>query len=99
MVIKKRFKEQALWFASHHYWWNIEDVTWFAVSYSFKIQVFGSVKNEPFTGISVISVSDFFQQSPAEGRSGNGEFKSNEQNFETFKKLVKTFEWTEVMQQ
>lgn len=54
--------------------------------------MFGSVKNEPFTGISVISVGDFFQQSPAEGRPGNGEFKSNEQNFETFKKLVKTFE-------
>ena len=62
-------------------------------------EIFGTVNDKPFAGISVIAVGDFFQLLPVGGRPVYADYKINWQNFESLWKLFKIFELTEVMRQ
>ena len=62
-------------------------------------EIFGSVNNEPFAGITVITVGDFFQLPPVGGKPVYATYKNTWQNFESLWKHFKIFELTEVMRQ
>ena len=46
-------------------------------------EIFGSVNNEPFAGVTVITVGDFFQLPPVGGKPVYAPYKNNLQNFES----------------
>ena len=62
-------------------------------------EIFGSVNNEPFAGITVITVGNFFQLPPVGGKPVYATYKNTWQNFESLWKHFKIFELTEVMRQ
>ena len=62
-------------------------------------EIFGSVNNEPFAGITVITVGDVFQLLPVGGKPVYATYKNTWQNFESLWKHFKIFELTEVMRQ
>ena len=62
-------------------------------------EIFGTVNDKPFLGISVITIGDFFQLPPVGERPVYADYKNNWQNFESLWKLFKIFELTEVMRQ
>ena len=62
-------------------------------------EIFGSVNNEPFAGITVITVGDFFQLPPVRGEPVYATYRNTWQNFESLWKHFKIFELTEVMRQ
>ena len=63
------------------------------------IEIFDKVNGEPFAGLTVITVGDFFQLPPVGGKPVYAEYKNNWQNFEALWKIFKIFELTEVMRQ
>ena len=62
-------------------------------------EIFGSVNDQPFAGVSVITVDDFFQLPPVGGKPVYANYKDNWQNFNSLWKPFKIFELTEVTQQ
>ena len=62
-------------------------------------EIFGSVNDQPFAGVSVITVDDFFQLPPVGGKPVYANYKDNWQNFNSLWKLFKIFELTEVTRQ
>ena len=62
-------------------------------------EIFVSVNNEPFAGVTVITVGDFFQLPPVGGRSVYEIYKNTWQWFESLWKYFKIFELAEVMRQ
>ena len=62
-------------------------------------EIFGSVNNEHFAGITVITVGDFFQLPPVGGRPVYATYKNTWQNFESLWEHFKIFQLTEVMRQ
>ena len=62
-------------------------------------EIFGSVNNEPFVGITVITVGDFFQLPPVGGKPVYATYKNTWENVESSRKHFKIFELTEVMRQ
>ena len=60
---------------------------------------FGCLDNEPFAGITVIAVGDFFQLPPVGGRPVHENYKNEWQNFESLWKSFKIFQLTDVMRQ
>ena len=61
-------------------------------------EIFGTVNDKPFAGISVITVGDFFQLPLVGGKPVCVVYKCNWQKFESLWKLLKIFELTEVIQ-
>ena len=62
-------------------------------------EIFGSVNDQLFAGVSVITVDDFFQLPPVGGKPVYANYKDNWQNFNSLWKLFKIFELTEVTRQ
>ena len=62
-------------------------------------EILGSVNNEPFVGITVITVGDFFQLPPVGGKPVYATYKNTWENVESSRKHFKIFELTEVMRQ
>ena len=62
-------------------------------------EIFGSVHNDPFAGITVIVVGDLLQLPPVGGRQVYASYKNNWQNFDLLWRHFKVFELTEVMPQ
>ena len=62
-------------------------------------EIFNSVKNEPFAGVTVITVGDFFPLPPVGGKPVYAPYKNNLQNFESLWQHFKMFELTEIMRQ
>ena len=60
-------------------------------------EIFGSLNDQPFAGVSVISVGDFLQLPPVGGKPVYANYKDNWQNFNSLWKLFKIFELTEIM--
>ena len=60
-------------------------------------EIFGSVHNDPFAGITVIVVGDLLQLSLAGGRPMYASYKNNWQNFDLLWRHFKVFELTQVM--
>ena len=60
-------------------------------------QIFGSVKSEPFAGVTVIIVGDFFQLPPIGGKPVYALYRNNWQNFDSLWRHFKMFELTEIM--
>ena len=62
-------------------------------------EIFGSVNNDPFAGMTVIVIGDLLQLPPAGGRPVYASYKNNWQNFDLLWRHFKVFELTEVMRQ
>ena len=62
-------------------------------------EIFGFVKNEPFAGVTVITVGGFFQLPPVEGKPVYAPYKNNLQNFESLWQHFKMFQLTEITRQ
>ena len=62
-------------------------------------EILGSVNNEPFVWITVITVGDFFQLPPVGGKPVYATYKNTWENVESSRKHFKIFELTEVMRQ
>ena len=62
-------------------------------------EIFGFVNDQPFVGVSVITVGDFFQLPPVGRKQVYANDKNNWQNFNSLRKLFKISELTEVMRQ
>ena len=62
-------------------------------------EIFGSVNNDRFAGLTVIAVGDLLQLPPVWGPPVNGSYKNNWQNFDLLWRHFKVFELTEVMRQ
>ena len=60
-------------------------------------EIFGSVNNDPFAGITVIVVGDLLQLPPVGGRQVYASYKNNWQNFDLLWRHFKVFELTQVM--
>ena len=63
------------------------------------IEIFRSVNDQHFAGVSVLAVGDFFQLPPLGGKPVYVKYKDNWQNFNSLWKLFKIFELTKVMRQ
>ena len=62
-------------------------------------EIFGSANNEPFAGIAVISVGNFFQLQQVGERPVYATYKNTWHKFESLWKYFRIFELTEVMRQ
>ena len=62
-------------------------------------EFFGTTYIQPFAGLAILAVGDFFQQPPVGERAVYAEYKNNWQNFNSLWKLFKMFELSEVMRQ
>ena len=62
-------------------------------------EIFGSVNNGPFIGITVIMVEDLLQLAPAGGRPVYSTYKNNWKNCDLLWRHLKVFELTEIMRQ
>ena len=62
-------------------------------------EIFGFVNDQPFVGVSVITVGDFFQLPPVGRKQVYANDKNNWQNVNSLRKLFKISELTEVMRQ
>ena len=62
-------------------------------------EIFGTTKIEPFAGVTILAVGDFFQLPPVGGSPVYAEYKNTWQNLNSLWKLFKIFELTEVMHQ
>ena len=62
-------------------------------------EIFGSVNNDPFAGMTVIVIGDLLQLPPVGGRPVYASYKNNWQNFDLLWRHFKVFELTEVMRQ
>ena len=61
--------------------------------------IFGSVNNDPFPGITVIVAGDLLQLAPVGGGPVYASYRNNWQNFDLLWRHFKVFELTEVMRQ
>ena len=62
-------------------------------------EIFGSVNNDPFAGITVIVVGDLLQLPSVGGRPVYASYKNNWQNFDLLCRHFKIFELAEVIRQ
>ena len=62
-------------------------------------EFFGTTYTQPFAGLAILAVSDFFPEPPVGGRAVYAEYKNNCQNFNSLWKLFKMFELSEVIRQ
>ena len=62
-------------------------------------EIFGSANNEPFAGIAVISVGNFFQLPQVGERPAYATYKNTWHKSESLWKYFRIFELTEVMRQ
>ena len=62
-------------------------------------EIFELVNYEPFAGVSVIAIVDFFQLTPIGGKLVYAISTNTVQNFDAQLKLFKVFELIEVMQE
>ena len=62
-------------------------------------KILESVNDQPFAGASILTVGDFFLLPPVVGKPVYENYKNNWQNFNSLRKLFKSFELTEVIRQ
>ena len=62
-------------------------------------EIFGSVNNGPFTGITFIMVGGLLQLPPVGGRPVYATYKNNWKNCDLLWRHLKVFELTEIMRQ
>ena len=60
-------------------------------------EIFGTTDIEPFPGLTILAVGDFFQLSAVGGLPGYSDYKSTWKNLNSFWKLFKMIQLTEVM--